>query len=81
MFHKSCGHDLGHDPIGVVDALAALVSQRIGERGGEVGRIGGRKLVGGAWHWRTIAVTNERIKNKRAECSLGGGHIGLVNDI
>jgi hypothetical protein len=32
MLHKSLGDDLSHDLIGVVDALAAPVSKRIGKR-------------------------------------------------
>ena len=33
------------DHVGVVDALAALVARREGERRGEVGRVGGREFV------------------------------------
>jgi len=60
--HNALGDDLGHDLVGVVDALAALVSKRIGELRGQVGRIGGRELVG-VGHRRTIAEVRERSKN------------------
>ncbi len=50
MLHKALGDDLRHNLIGVPDALAALVAERVGERGGKVGRLGGREFVrvGGA---------------------------------
>ena len=38
--------NLGHDLVGVVDALAPAVAQRERERSGEVLEIGGRQLVG-----------------------------------
>jgi len=64
MIDKALGDDLGHDLIGVVDALAALVSERIGERRGKVGRVGGRELVG-VGHRRRIVEERERSKNMR----------------
>ena len=45
MLHKALGDDLGHDLVGVMDTLATLVSERIGNRRGKVGRVGGRELV------------------------------------
>ena len=44
------GDDLRHDLIGVVNALAALVSERVGERRGQVGRVRGNERVGGGHH-------------------------------
>ena len=64
MLHKALGDDLGHDLIRVVDALAALVSERVGERRGKVGRVGGRELVG-VGHRQTIVEERERSKNMR----------------
>ena len=43
MVRKSFGDDLGHDLVRVVDALAALISQREREGGGKVGEVGGRE--------------------------------------
>ena len=57
-------HDLGHDLVGVVNPLATLVAQCEGERRSEVGRVGGRELVG-VGHQRTIAEGHERSKNMR----------------
>lgn len=45
VLHKPLGHDLRHDLICVVDALAALVSERIGKCAGEVGGFGGCQSV------------------------------------
>ena len=64
MLHKALGDDLGNDLVSVVDALAALVSEREGERRGKVGRVGGRELVG-VGHRRTIVEERERSKNMR----------------
>jgi hypothetical protein len=38
MLDKTLGHDLRHDLVDVVDALAALKAQRESERVGEVGQ-------------------------------------------
>ena len=69
VLHKALGDDLRHDLVGVVDALAALVSKRIGQRRGQVGRVGGRELVG-VGHRRTIAEARERSKNMRGAIVL-----------
>ena len=69
MLDKAPGDDLRHDLIGVVDALAAPVSKRIGNRAGQVGRVGGRELVG-VGHRRTIAGKRERGKNMRGAILL-----------
>ena len=41
MLHKPLGDDLRHDLVCIVDALAALVAERMSERCGKVGRVGG----------------------------------------
>ncbi len=46
VLHKPLGDDLRHDLVCVVDALAALESQRKGQRRREVGRVGGRERFG-----------------------------------
>ncbi len=61
MLDKALGDDLHHDFIGVVHALAALEAQRIGQRIGDVGRVGGGKLIG--VHQGRIAVPLEHNKN------------------
>lgn len=48
MLDEALRHDLGHDLIGVVDALAPLIAECEGERRGEVGRVGGGQFGGGA---------------------------------
>lgn len=58
MLHKPLRDHLGHDLMGVVDALAALVSERIGERVRQIRRIGGREQV------------SERSKNMRGAILL-----------
>ncbi len=50
MVRKSFGDDLGHDLVRVVDALAALISQRERERGDKVGGVGGREAFGRVGH-------------------------------
>jgi hypothetical protein len=45
MLDQPLGDDLGHDLVGVVDALAAGVPQRERKRSGKVGWIGGRELA------------------------------------
>ena len=45
VLHKPPGDDLRHDLVGVVDALPAPVAESVGERGREVGRVGGRELA------------------------------------
>jgi hypothetical protein len=45
LLGQPLGADLGHDLVGVVDALAALEAQREGERIGEVLRVGRCQLV------------------------------------
>jgi hypothetical protein len=47
MLNQPLRHDLGHDLICVVDALATGIPQRERERSGKVGRVGGRELVVG----------------------------------
>ena len=64
MLDKPPGDDLGHDLVRVVDALAAVKAQCEGERAGQVGRVGGRELVGVEHRW-TIAGNRERGKNMR----------------
>ena len=64
MFDQALRNDFGHDLIRVVDALAALVSERVGERRGKVGRVGGCELVG-VGHRRTTVEERERSKNMR----------------
>jgi hypothetical protein len=44
VLHKPPGDDLGHDLIGIVDALAAMEAQGEGQRIGKIGRIGGVSL-------------------------------------
>ena len=63
MFNKPLGDDLRHDLIRVVHALAALVSERIGKRRGEVVRVGGRQHIAGIGHAFTLAERRERNKN------------------
>jgi Rap1a immunity proteins len=46
VLHKPLGDDLRHDLICIVDALAALVSERMSERCGKVGRVGARTMRG-----------------------------------
>ena len=46
MLHKALGDDPRHNLIGVPDALAALEAERVGERGGKVGRLFGREFTG-----------------------------------
>ena len=48
MLNEALRHDLGHELVGVVNALAALVSERIGERRGKVARVGGVSLSAGS---------------------------------
>ena len=62
MLHKPLRDDLGHDLVGVVDAPAALLAQREGERRGQVGGVGEGELVG-VKHWLTIAGQIKQIKN------------------
>jgi len=50
---KPLRHDLRHDLVGVVDALAPVKPQRECERGGEVLRIGGSEIFGRVAHERT----------------------------
>jgi hypothetical protein len=52
-----------------VDAFAALVAERVGERRGKVGRVCGRELVC-VGHRQTIAEKVERSKNVRAAIVL-----------
>src|SRR5208283_495191 len=65
MLNKPLSDDLGHDLVRVVDALPALEAQREGDRIGEVGRVGGRELVG-VGHAGRIASGRERNKNNYA---------------
>jgi hypothetical protein len=58
------GDDRRHEFIGVVHALAAQVWKRIGERGGEVRRVGGRELIGAGYRG-TIADRHERGESLR----------------
>jgi hypothetical protein len=53
--HHALGSDGGHVFVGLMDALSAFEPQREGNRGSEVARIGGRELVVGIGHERTIA--------------------------
>src|SRR5208283_5386646 len=64
VLHKALGDDRRHDLVRVVDALASLVSERVGERRGKVGRVGGRELVG-IGHRRTMVEERERSNNMR----------------
>jgi len=59
---KALGDDLGHELVGVVDALAALEAEREGERRGEVGGSAGvRRSVGSGIATREWAMRTERI--------------------
>jgi Rap1a immunity proteins len=69
MLDQALRHDLGHDLVGVVNTLPALVSKRKGKRSGQVGRVGGRELVG-VGHCQTIAEVRERNKNMRGAIVL-----------
>ena len=71
MLHESLGDDLGHDLVGVVDALATLKSQREGEGVGEVGRIGGSELVG-VQRAPRVAAPAEQSKNVASRRSFYG---------
>jgi hypothetical protein len=44
LVNEALRHDLGHDLIGVVNALAPVKAQRESERSGKVARIGGREF-------------------------------------
>jgi hypothetical protein len=46
MLHKPLGDDLGHEFVGVVDALTTLIAECEGERRGKVGQVCGREPVG-----------------------------------
>jgi hypothetical protein len=72
VLHQALRHDLRHDFVGVVDALAALKTQGEDERRGEVARIGGHELVGGYVHRRTLAGTGNGEKNVRGAIVLMG---------
>jgi hypothetical protein len=61
MLDKALADDLRHDLIGVVDALATLEAQRVGQRVGEVGQIREGKLI--SVHQGRIAERSERNKN------------------
>ena len=50
MLNKPLGDDLGHDLVGVVDPIPAVVAERKRQRRGEVARACGRQLVGGVRH-------------------------------
>jgi hypothetical protein len=60
VLHKPLGDDLGHDPVGVVDALVTWKAERKGERVREVGRVGGSEIVG-VGHGRMIEQTKNKI--------------------
>ena len=64
-------NDLRHDLIGVVDALAAGISQRERKRSGEVAGIGGRQLVVG--HCARIADRLEHNPERIARCRCCSG--------
>jgi Rap1a immunity proteins len=70
VLYEAPRDNLRHDLICIVDALAALKAKCEGERRGEVGRVGGGKLVGGVRHRPTIAEARERSKNMRGEILL-----------
>jgi hypothetical protein len=59
MLHKPLGDDLGHEFVGVVDALTTLIAECEGERRGKVGQVCVRELVG-VGHRRTIVEERER---------------------
>jgi hypothetical protein len=48
MFDQALRHDLGHDLVGVVGALATVIAQRERERVGEVARVRWSEPVGGS---------------------------------
>jgi hypothetical protein len=70
VLHKPAGDDLRHKVIGVGDALAALISKRIGERDGRVQRVSERE-PGGVGHYRTIAEAREQSKVHDADRAAG----------
>ena len=72
MVDKLLGDDLGHELVGVVDALAALEAQGQGERICEIARVHWRQLVGGTCHGFTIAQMQEHNKNDRVTGSYRG---------
>jgi hypothetical protein len=48
MLHKAFGDNLGHDLVGVVYALAALVLERVGERRGKGASLSASMCCAGA---------------------------------
>ena len=46
--HKVPGDNLGHDHLGIVHALAALLAQHVGKCTGQVGEVGGKSSIGPA---------------------------------
>ncbi len=65
MLHEMLGDDLGHDLVGVADPLAALEPQRVGERRGKVGRVGGGELVG-VGHGGGIEQTKDKSESRES---------------
>ncbi len=63
MRDEAPGDDLGHDLVGVVDALAAFESQGESKRIRQVGGIGGGKLVGS--HGARVTPSIEQNKNEQ----------------
>ena len=85
MLDHALRHDLGHDLVSVLDPLAALVLERIGERRGKVGW---PQLVGLFWHWTRIGeaggnfpcgdvVNNAATARIRASLEFGSNLVGV----
>jgi hypothetical protein len=64
LVNEALRHDLGHDLIGVVNALAPVKAQRESERSGQVARIG---VSFSSRIQSSIDRARERRKNKSAD--------------